>query len=105
TTGWGLSLSSNLNANKDNVFRLQAIYGRGVENYFNDAPIDVGLKLQRNNRRTPVTGAARPDCGMSAYLDHRWNSEYTSAIGYARVDIDNSDGQTADAFKSGQYAS
>jgi len=105
TTGWGLSLSSNLNANKDNIFRLQFIYGAGVENYFNDAPIDVGLKLQPGNRRTPVTGEALPDFGMSTYLDHRWNSELTSAVGYARVDIDNSNGQLADAFKSGQYAS
>ncbi len=105
TTGWGLALSSNINAGKSDVFRLMAIYGAGVENYFNDAPIDVGLKLQPGNRFTPVTGEALPDFGMSAYLDHRWNSRFTSAIGYARVDIDNSDGQAGDAFKSGQYAS
>jgi hypothetical protein len=28
----------------------------------------------------------------------------TSSIGYSRVDIDNSDLQAADAFKTGQYA-
>ena len=28
-----------------------------------------------------------------------------SAIGYSRVDVDNSDGQAPDAFKVGQYAS
>jgi hypothetical protein len=42
---------------------------------------------------------------MSAYLDHRWNSEWTSAIGYSRVNISNSDLQTPLAFKVGQYAS
>ena len=104
-TGWGLALSSNLKAGKNDIFRLIAVYGAGVENYFNDAPVDVGVERQLNNRRTPITGEALPDFGMSAYLDHTWNSHFTSAIGYARVDIDNSDAQAPSAFKSGQYAS
>ena len=29
----------------------------------------------------------------------------TSAIGYSRVDIDNSDAQAPNAYKNGQYAS
>ena len=103
--GWGVSLSSNIKFAKADVLRLQGIYGAGVENYFNDAPIDVGLKLQPGNLLTPVTGEALKDFGMSAYVDHAWNPKWTSAIGYSRVDIDNSDGQTADAYKSGQYAS
>jgi len=104
-TGWGLTLSSNLKAGKNDVFRLMVVNGAGVENYFNDAPVDVGVERQLNNRRTPITGPALPDFGMSAYLDHRWNSQLTSAIGYSRVDIDNSDAQAPTAFKSGQYAS
>ena len=104
-TGWGLSLSTNLKAGANDVFRIQGIYGAGVENYFNDAPIDVGLKLNPGNILTPVTGEALPNFGMAAYLDHRWNSAWTSAIGYSRVDIDNSDLQAASAYKSGQYAS
>ena len=105
--GWGLSLSSNVNldASKDDVLRLQVIYGEGVANYFNDAPIDVGLRSNFGNTVTPVTGEALPIFGMSAYLDHRWNSSWTSSIGYSRVDVDNSDLQSIFAFKSGQYAS
>jgi DcaP outer membrane protein len=103
--GWGVSVSSNVNATENDVLRLQVIWGRGVENYFNDAPVDVGIKRNPGNLRTPVTGEALKDFGMSAYLDHRWNSEWTSAIGYSRVDITNSDLQTPLAFKVGQYAS
>src|SRR5262249_14978224 len=53
---------------------------------------------------TPVVGDALPILGLVAFLDHRWDDHWTTAIGYSRVDIDNSDGQTASAFKSGQYA-
>jgi hypothetical protein len=106
-TGWGASLSSNvnLNASKRDVLRLQAIYGAGVENYFNDAPIDVGVQHNTGNRLTPVTGKALPDLGLVAYLDHRWNSAWTSAIGWSMVNIENSDAQAASAFHQGQYAS
>ena len=104
-TGWGVALSSNINAGKKDVFRLMAIYGAGVENYFNDAPVDVGVKHDFDDPRTPITGEALPDFGMSSYLDHRWNSKFTSAIGYSRVDIQNSDAQAPTAFRKGQYAS
>ena len=104
-TGWGVSLSSNLKAGRNDVFRLQGIYGAGVENYFNDAPIDVGLKSNFDDPITPVTGEALKNFGLSVYLDHRWTSKLTTAIGYSRVDIDNSDLQAPTAYKSGQYSS
>ena len=103
--GWGFSLSSNIKAGHSNVFRLQAIYGEGVENYFNDAPIDVGLQHNLNNRLTPVVGKALPDLGLVAYLDHRWDPAWTSALGWSMVQITNSDAQAANAFHQGQYAS
>jgi hypothetical protein len=104
-TGWGVSLSTNLKAGTNDVFRLQGIYGAGVENYFNDAPIDVGLKSNFDDPVTPVTGEALENFGLSVYLDHRWTSKLTTAIGYSRVDIENSDLQAPTAFKSGQYSS
>src|SRR6478735_9387468 len=103
--GWGLSVSSNINLGSKDVLRLQAIQGEGVENYFNDAPVDVAIKSNPGNTRTPVVGAALGDRGLVAYLDHNWNDKLSSAIGYSRVDIDNSDGQSPNAYKSGQYIS
>lgn len=102
-TGWGSSLSSNIFF-KDNVLRLQATYGHGIENYFNDAPIDVGPEFNAS-LRTPLEGKALPIFGAVVYLDHTWSSTLTSAIGWSMVNITNSDAQTADAYHNGQYAS
>jgi hypothetical protein len=41
---------------------------------------------------------------LVGFLDLNWTSKVSSAIGYSRLDIDNTDGQSADSFKSGQYA-
>ena len=103
---WGFSLSSNILASNNDVVRLQAIYGNGIQNYFNDAPIDVGVEPNPDPDQ-PVVGVALPIFGMSAYLDHWWDDDHdwSSAIGYSLVDVNNSDGQTDDAFQRGHYAS
>jgi len=104
-TGWGTSLSSNLKLFSQDVLRLQATYGAGIQNYFNDAPIDVGAKFNLSNRRTPLTGEALPIFGGSAYLDHYWNPRVTTAIGMSVVNINNSDAQPTNAYHNGEYAS
>ena len=40
-----------------------------------------------------------------AFLDSNWTPKWSTTVGYSMVDIDNSDGQTADAYNKGQYAS
>jgi outer membrane DcaP-like protein len=102
--GWGLAVSSNLKVSPNDTLRLQVVEGAGVENYFNDAPIDVGIKPNPGNIVTPVVGEALGDFGLVLFLDHNWNSRFSTAAGYSRVDISNSAGQTADAYKTGQYA-
>jgi hypothetical protein len=103
--GWGLSVSSNLKATENDVLRMQFIYGAGVENYFNDAPVDVGVKNNPGNAVTPIVGEALKDLGIVLYLDHNWNSTWSTAAGYALVDISNSNAQAANAYRKGQYAS
>jgi DcaP outer membrane protein len=103
-TGWGLNLSSNLNLGKSSVARLQAMYGEGVENYMNDAPADIGIENQPGNPVAPIKGVALPVTGVVAFLDHTWNTKFTTAIGYSMVDIDNSAQQSANAFSKAQYA-
>jgi hypothetical protein len=102
--GWGFTVSGNLKAKKDTV-RTQFTWGEGIQNYFNDAPVDLGAKRNTGNATTPVTGEPLGIFGMSLYLDHNWNDKFSSAIGYSRVDIDNSDLQSPDAYKAGQYVS
>jgi len=103
--GWGISVSSNLKPTPNDVIRLQIVEGAGVENYFNDAPVDVGVKKNPGNAVTPVLGQALNDFGLVLYLDHTWNENFSSSVGYSRVDISNSDGQAPNAYKNGQYAS
>lgn len=103
--GGGISGSAIVNATPSDVLRLQATWGKGIANYFNDAPIDVAAKSNPGNAVTPIVGEALQIFGMSAYVDHNWNKEWSTAAGYSRVDYTNSDLQAADAYKSGQYGS
>lgn len=102
--GWGLNFSTNLkfNGGKD-TFRGQVVYGEGIQNYMNDAPVDVGIEDNLDDPERPVIGKALPLIGIVAFLDHTWSDKFTSSIGWSMLDIDNTNGQSADAFKSGNY--
>jgi hypothetical protein len=102
--GWGVNLSSNLKVYKKDVVKLQLVFGEGIQNYMNDAPADIGPRPNPGNPITPVTGEALPLLGIVAFYDHYWNDKFSSTIGYSRLDIDNSESQTNDAFRIGQYA-
>ena len=103
TIGWGVNLSSNIKLDKDTL-RLSVVYGEGIENYMNDAPVDIGIKNNFSSATQPVVGTALPVLGLVAFYDRTWSDRWSSTIGYSRVDITNSDGQAPDAFKMGQYA-
>ena len=45
-----------------------------------------------------------PVFAMVAFYDHSWNDKWTSSVGYSRLDIDNTNGQLPEDFKTGQYA-
>jgi outer membrane DcaP-like protein len=101
--GWGVNLTGAYKIDKDTL-KLSVTYGRGIENYMNDAPIDVGVELNPGNRVTPFEGDLLPVFGMMAFYDKTWSDKWTSTAGYSRLDINNSDGQLPSDFKSGQYA-
>ena len=103
--GGGATLSSNIRFNRDlDVVRLQLTYGKAIENYMNDAPVDVAVDENFGDPTRPIRGVGLPVFGLVAFLDHRWNDRFTSAIGYSMLDIDNSSGQRDDAFNRGHYA-
>jgi hypothetical protein len=102
--GWGLNLTSGLKVGEGDTIRLQFVFGEGIQNYMNDSPIDIAIVNNFQNPRTPILGKPVPIVGITAFLDHSWNEKFTSSIGYSRQDNDNTDGQTPDAFKTGQYA-
>jgi hypothetical protein len=102
---WGINLSSNLNFTKKDVGRFQVVYGEGIQNYMNDAPVDVGIENTfGGDPRRPIKGKALPVLGVVAFLDHKWNDKFSSTAGFSMVNIENSSGQTADAYHRGYYA-
>jgi cell division protein FtsB len=102
--GWGVNLTSNLNLSKKNVAKLAFVYGNGIENYMNDAPVDVGIQNNPPNSRLPIKAVALPVLGVVAFLDHTWNEHFTSSAGYSLVDIQNSNAQLPSDFHQGDYA-
>jgi hypothetical protein len=103
-TGWGVDLSTNLKAGTKDVIRAAFVVGEGIENSMNDSPVDIGIENNFQNARTPIVGKALPMTALSLFVDHSWSAKFSSAIGYSRQDIDNSNGQAPNAFKTGQYA-
>jgi hypothetical protein len=102
--GYGLNLSSNIKFSKNDVLRLSFVYGEGIQNYMNDAPVDIAIKNNPGNTTKPIEGVPLPMYSAVVFLDHTWNEKFSTAIGYSMLNIDNSDGQTYDTFHRGQYA-
>jgi len=106
--GWGLNLSAGVTVGEMDRLHAQVVYGQGIQNYMNDAPVDIGIKqvaiTDTSFNAAYDIGEPLPMVGIVLFYDHYWNKQWSSTLGYSRLDIDNSDGQTADAFKAGQYA-
>ena len=103
-TGAGLNLTSNVKFTQNDTGRFAFVFGQGIQNYMNDAPVDVGIELTPGgDPRRPITGVALPLWSMVAFLDHNWNKRFSTAIGYSFMDIDNSSGQAANAYHRGHY--
>jgi len=105
--GWGVNLSSNINidtaAEANDVIRLAVVYGEGIQNYMNDATVDVGV-VTSDDPAHPFDGEAIPMVGVSAFIDHYWSDRWSTTAGYSLIDMDNTNGQAANAFKRGHYA-
>jgi hypothetical protein len=102
--GAGLNFTSNVKFGENDTGRFAFVFGQGIQNYMNDAPVDVGIELTPGgDPRRPITGVALPMWSMVAFLDHNWSKRFSTAIGYSMLDIDNSSGQSANAFRRGHY--
>ena len=107
-TSAGINISSNLNFTKKDVGRFSLVYGNGIQNYMNDAPVDIGIEVRSpapspGSGIAPIEGVALPVTGVVAFLDHTWNKRFSTSVGYSMVNIQNSNGQTADAYHRGHY--
>lgn len=102
--GWGVNVSSNLRFGKDTIGRFMVVYGAGIQNYMNDAPIDIGVKNNFSNPTSPIKGVALPALGIVSFLDHNWSERFSSSIGYSMLNIENSDAEKPSDFHQGHYA-
>ncbi|HMS64834.1 MAG TPA: DcaP family trimeric outer membrane transporter [Ignavibacteria bacterium] len=102
---WGGAISTNINIGKKAVFRGQYVYGEGMENYMNDAPVDVAVtrNYEGNTVNQPIRGKALPIWGATAFVDVNWSKLFSSTFGYSVTTIKNTDLQSQDAYKQGQY--
>jgi hypothetical protein len=103
TWGWGFNASSNIGLAKKDVVRMSVTYGHGIQNYMNDAPVDVAPTLT-GIARTPVGGEALPVLGVVAFIDHYWSERWSSTLGYSMLNIENNAFQPANSFHRGHYA-
>ena len=110
--GWGINLTSNIKVFEKDVIHLGAVYGEGIASYMNDGGTD--LAPEADPAVTPpivgvpppgLRGDVVPLLGLMAYYDHYWNSQFSSSIGYSRVQVDNTNFQEPTAFQTAQYAS
>ena len=98
--GWGLNLSTNYRIGP-HLLRGSLVYGEGIQNYMNDATIDIGVVEEAGR---PIGGETIPMIGLVAFLDLNWSDRWTSTVGYSLLDTDPTSGQSASSFKRGQYA-
>jgi hypothetical protein len=102
--GWGINASSNLKFGENTTGKLQLVYGHGVQNYMNDAPVDIGVQNNFSNSVTPIKGVPLPILGAVAFVDHNWSRKFSSTIGGSMENIWNSDAESASDFHQGYYA-
>jgi hypothetical protein len=99
--GWGAhfsGVSTIGSASTNGTFRLSGVYGHGIANYMNDGGEDIA---------PDETGdfVAQPLLGIVGFLDLSFSEEFGASLGYSFTHVDNTSGQTADAFRRGDYAS
>jgi len=102
--GWGVNLTSNIKFAKIATARLGFVYGEGIENYMNDATVDVAVKYDPNSTSKPYTGEVLPMYGTTAFVDLQWNERFSSSIGGSMIHIDNIKDQSYTTFETGTYA-
>jgi outer membrane DcaP-like protein len=101
---WGVDLTSNIKTGKKSVIKLGWVIGEGVENYMNDAPVDIGPAPNFGNPVKPILAKPLPFKSLVAFWDVYWSDRWSSTIGYSQLAVANTPLQLPAEFKRGQYA-
>lgn len=94
--GYGLNLTGSLKVFGKDRITAGFAWGKAIASYMNDGGVDLapgpGLRAETVQ-----------SIGWLAYYNHVWAENWTSAFGFSQHIQDNTDGQTATAFKRGSY--
>lgn len=104
TWGSGISVSTNIGVSKQDTFKGEVVYGRGIENYMNDATVDVAPRIRVGDTFRPIEGEPLPILGVVAFYDHYWGERWSTSTGFSMVNLSNSPLQLPDSFHLGYYA-
>jgi hypothetical protein len=97
-TGYGLNLSGAFKLFANDTCTWQAAGGHAIASYVNDGGVD--LAPGANLKAQTV-----PSMAWLLYYNHKWNAQWSSAIGYSEHRQDNTAGQQFNAFRKGSYGS
>lgn len=100
-TGYGINVSTNVNVREQDRIILSFVYGEGIASYMNDGGTDLAPTSFDMDAEVQLV----PLRGLVGYYDLYWTDRWSTSIGYAMTEVDNLDGQSADSFQRGQYAS
>ena len=95
-TGYGINASGSYKVSDKGTIKAQLAWGKAIASYFNDGGIDLAGDGNQQAETLPILG-------WLLFYDHSWSDKWSSSIGWAMTEQDNSDGQTGDAFKGNQY--
>ena len=84
--------------------KLGYVLGEGVENYMNDAPVDIGPAPNFGNQVKPITAKPLPFHSLVAFWDIYWSDRWSTSLGYSQLAVANTPLQVPSEFKRGQYA-
>lgn len=101
--GWGINISTVINASTKLKFKVQGECGEGFQNYTADPSPDIALQSNPGNTVAPVKGKALPLWGFFTFAEIKWSEQIQSSIGYSMLRVTNADLQSPDAFRQGQY--
>jgi hypothetical protein len=101
--GWGINLSTNIKTGEMGTLRGQVVYGEAIQNYMNDAPVDLAA-VATDDPLKPIDGEPLPVLGVVAFYDLNWNAKWSTSFGYSLIDIDNVEEAADETFDKGHYA-
>ncbi len=104
TIGWGFNLGTVVNASQRLRLKLQGVFGSAIGNYIADSPPDIGAQSNPGDPSKPIKGAPLSTYGFFSFAELKWSEMLSSTVGYSLLSVKNSDLQSSNAFREGQYA-